>query len=90
LNVPWSTPAQRRAATAFGKFLLGEPAQREAMAHGFRPANVNVATNAADSPFVQYANVGLQANVPGVFCEPPDAGAIETLLLGWQRSQAGK
>ncbi|HEX4796945.1 MAG TPA: extracellular solute-binding protein [Humisphaera sp.] len=90
LNVPWSTPAQRRAAGAFAKFLLSEQAQRQAMAHGFRPANVNVATNAADSPFVQYANVGVQVTVPGVFCEPPDANAIETLLLGWQRSQAGK
>jgi hypothetical protein len=60
------------------------------MTHGFRPANVNVPTNDPDSPFVKFADVGLQANVPGVFCEPPDADAIETLLLGWQRSQAGK
>lgn len=90
LNVPWSTPQQRQAAAAFAKFLLTEPAQRQAMAHGFRPANVNVPTNGPDSPFVQFAGVGLQTTVPGVFCEPPDADAVETLLLGWQRSQAGK
>lgn len=90
LNVLWSTAAQRRAASAFSRFLLSEPAQREAMAHGFRPANVNVATNGPDSPFVQFADVGLQVTIPGIFCEPPDADAIETLLLGWQRSQSGK
>lgn len=60
------------------------------MIHGFRPANVNVATNGPDSPFVKFAEAGLQVTVPGIFCEPPDADAIETLLLGWQRSQAGK
>jgi ABC-type sulfate transport system substrate-binding protein len=90
LNVPWSTPDQHRAANAFARFLLSEPAQREAMAHGFRPANLNVPTNGPDSPFVQFADVGLRVAVPGVFCEPPDADAIETLLLGWQRSQSGK
>jgi Ca-activated chloride channel family protein len=87
LNVPWSTPEQRRAAGAFAEFLLSESAQREAMKHGFRPANVNVSTNGADSPFVQFASVGLRANVPGIFCEPPNPDALETLLLGWQRSQ---
>jgi hypothetical protein len=90
LNVPWNTPAQRTAATAFAQFLLSEPAQREAMAHGFRPANVNVATNDPESPFVKFAGVGLRADVPGTFCEPPDADAIGTLLLGWQRSQAAR
>jgi hypothetical protein len=90
LNVPWSTLAQRKAADAFAEFLLSEPAQREAMNHGFRPANVNVPTNGLDSPFVKFADVGLQVTVPGTFCEPPNADALETLLLGWQRSQAGK
>jgi Ca-activated chloride channel family protein len=90
LDVPWSTPAQRDAAGDFARFLLSEPAQREAMAHGFRPANVNVPTNGADSPWVQFADVGLRADVPGTFCEPPAAEAIDTLLLGWQRSQGGR
>jgi len=89
LNVPWSSTTQRKAAAAFCRFLLTEPAQHEAMIHGFRPANLDVATNGPDSPFVQFADVGLQAAVPGVFCEPPDAEVIESLLLGWQRSQAG-
>jgi hypothetical protein len=90
LNAPWCSPEQKRAAAAFLRFLLAEPAQQEAIAHGFRPANVNVPTNGPDSPFTRYADVGLQANVPGIFCEPPSADALESLLLGWQRSNAGR
>lgn len=90
LNVPGSTPQQRNAANAFAKFLLSEDAQRQAMTHGFRPANATIATNEPDSPFLKFANVGVQSNVPGIFCEPPGADTLETLLLGWQRSQAGK
>lgn len=89
LDVPWSTPAQRAAANAFLEFLLSEGAQREAMAHGFRPANVAVPTNGPDSPFVAYGSIGFRADVPGAFCEPPKAEVIENLLLAWERSQGG-
>src|SRR5262249_44139099 len=42
LDVPWSSPKQRRAAEAFLRFLMSEPQQRAALAHGFRPGNLNV------------------------------------------------
>ena len=88
LDAPWSSAQQRQAARAFLDFLLSEPAQQQAMAHGFRPANVQIPTNGPDSPFVMYQNVGLRSDVPGVFCEPPKAEVIENLLLAWERSRA--
>lgn len=88
LEVPWSSAAQRQGARAFCDFLLSEPVQREAMAHGFRPANVQVPTNGPDSPFIKYGSAGIRADVPGLFCDPPKADVIDNLLLAWQRSQA--
>lgn len=88
LDVPSSSEAQRRAAKVFADFLLSERVQREAMVHGFRPANVQVPTNAPDSPFTLYQNVGIRPDAPGIFCEPPKAEVIENLLLAWERSQA--
>jgi ABC-type Fe3+ transport system substrate-binding protein len=88
LDVPWSSPEQRKAAKMFLDFLLGEDAQRQAMTHGFRPANTNVPTNGPDSPFAKYPNLGIRPDVPGIFCEPPKAEVMESLLLAWQRSQA--
>jgi hypothetical protein len=90
LNVPWNSPAQRAAAQAFLDYLLSEPVQTQAMAHGFRPANVNVSTKGADSPFEKYQSVGFRSDVPGAFCDPPSANVLEALLLAWQRSQGGK
>ena len=87
LNAAWSSPAQREGAKAFMTFLLGETAQREALVKGFRPANVNVAVKSPDSPLVRFESVGLKVDVPGVFCEPPKAEVIESLLLAWQRSR---
>lgn len=87
LNVPWSDARHRKAAETFLQFLLSDRVQQQAMQHGFRPANLNVPTNGPESPLVKYADTGLQANVPGVFCEPPKAEVIENLLLTWQRSQ---
>ena len=52
INAPWSTPEQRKAAEAFLAFLLTERIQREALVHGFRPANTNVPVKFAGSPFV--------------------------------------
>jgi len=90
LDVPWSTSEHRKAAQAFVDYLLSPPVQQQAMQHGFRPANVNVATRGPDSPFEKYAAAGILADVPGAFCDPPRADVIEGLLLGWQRSQSNR
>jgi ABC-type Fe3+ transport system substrate-binding protein len=89
IDASWSTSDQRKAAQAFLDFLLSEPIQKEALKHGFRPANTNVAVRTADSPFTQYANYGVQIDV-GTICEPPKAEVVNNLLASWQRSHANR
>ncbi len=89
LNVPWSSKEQRAAADAFLAFLLSERVQKESLVHGFRPANSNVAIKFADSPFVKYANYGVQVDLQKM-CEPPKAEVVNNLLASWQRSQGDR
>jgi Ca-activated chloride channel family protein len=42
LDAPWSSKAQRDAASVFLDYLLSEPVQRESLKHGFRPGNPTV------------------------------------------------
>jgi serine/threonine protein kinase len=82
LDVPWSSNEQRKAAETFLGFLLGEPMQKRALAHGFRPANINVPIrDSADSPFVLYKDSGLSLDV-GAVCDPPPQG-LDELLRVW-------
>jgi hypothetical protein len=89
LDVPWSTPEQRKAEQAFLDFLLSEPIQRESLKHGFRPANTNVAVRTPDSPFAQFSQYGVQLDI-GSVCEPPKAEVVSNLLASWQRSQSNR
>jgi ABC-type Fe3+ transport system substrate-binding protein len=89
LDVPWSTPEQRKAAQAFLDFLLSERIQQEALKHGFRPANTNVAVRTPDSPFTQFQQYGVQLDIGNV-CEPPKAEVVNNLLASWQRSQSSR
>jgi hypothetical protein len=85
IDAPWSSKEQRAAADAFLNFLLTEPVQRQALVHGFRPANVRVSIKTADSPFELYKDAGLRVDLQSV-CEPPKAEVMENLLASWQRS----
>jgi len=89
VDAPWSTKEQRAAAESFLAFLLTEPIQRESLVHGFRPGNPNVAVKFPESPFVQYAQFGVQVDLAKI-CEPPRAEVVNNLLQSWQRSQAGR
>lgn len=86
LDVPTSSPRQRQAAGEFLDFLLTARIQREALAHGFRPADPAVPIRFAGSPFVLYQQFGLSVDL-GNICEPPKAEVLNTLLAGWQRAQ---
>ena len=86
LDAPWSTKEQREAAQAFLDFLLTETSQQGAIAHGFRPADPHVPTNAGGSPFVVYQRNGVRENV-GQVCAPPPPGAMANLLAAWQRAR---
>ncbi|HVH88922.1 MAG TPA: extracellular solute-binding protein [Terriglobales bacterium] len=89
LDVPWSTPEQRKAEQTFLDFLVSEPIQRESLKHGFRPANTNVAVRTPDSPFTQFSQYGVQLDI-GSVCEPPKAEVVSNLLASWQRSQSNR
>lgn len=85
LDVPWSSKEQREAAGRFLDFLLSEPIQKEALAHGFRPGNPAVPVRFAGSPFLAYQRFGLSVDL-GTMCEPPKAEVLTNLLQWWQRS----
>ena len=89
IDVPWSTPDQRKAAQTFLDFLLSERIQREALVHGFRPANPNVPVKFPESPLVMYAGSGVQIDV-GKICDPPKAEVVNNLLASWQRTQGSR
>jgi len=89
LDASWSTPEQRKAAQAFLDFLLSERIQQEALKHGFRPANTNVAVRTPESPFTQFQRYGVQLDIGNV-CEPPKAEVVNNLLASWQRSQSSR
>ena len=86
LNAPWVTKEQRKAAEAFLEFLLSETVQRQALVHGFRPANLNVPIKFAGSPFVDDVPYGIQVDLQKI-CEPPKADVVNNLLASWQRTQ---
>jgi hypothetical protein len=89
LNASWSNADQRKAADAFLNFLLTEPIQKESLTHGFRPANPSVPVKFADSPFVLYANNGVQVDLQKI-CVPPKAEVVNNLLASWQRTQGNR
>jgi Ca-activated chloride channel family protein len=89
INGAWSSKAQRKAAETFLAFLLTEPIQKEALAHGFRPGNPAVPVRFAGSPFVDLASYGVQVDLAKV-CEPPRSEVVTNLLASWQRAQGSR
>jgi hypothetical protein len=89
IDATWSSKDQRKGAQTFLDFLLSEPIQKESLAHGFRPANPNVPVKFAESPFVKYAQYGIQVDLAKI-CDPPRAEVVNNLLQSWQRSQANR
>ncbi len=86
LDVNWSGAEQREAAEAFLQFLLSENVQKQALVHGFRPGNVQIPVNDAQSPFMQNQATGLKIDINAV-CDIPDDEVITNLMNTWQRSQ---
>jgi Ca-activated chloride channel family protein len=89
LNASWSSEEQQKAAGKFLDFLLSEPVQRESIVHGFRPANANVPTQTADSPWTRFAGNGVKIDL-GKICPPPKAEVVTNLLASWQRRDSGR
>jgi ABC-type sulfate transport system substrate-binding protein len=82
LLAEWSSADQKDAALEFQRFLLSEEVQREALHHGFRPANVDVPVinDDPDNPFNQFQDQGLQVQIPRIsLVEPPSGEVIREL-----------
>jgi hypothetical protein len=88
LDTEWVSADQRRAAEVFLEFLMSEPLQTRALDHGFRPGNPSVGVRHMQSPFVLYANQGLQVDLNTV-CDPPAPEVINNLEQLWQRIGRG-
>lgn len=86
LDAPWVSQEQREAAVAFREFLLSEEIQRLALIdYGFRPVNVSVAVDSADSPFRRFSSYGVRVDSgQAVEVEVPSADVLNELLSLWQ------
>lgn len=86
LDVPWSSPDQRAAASDFIDYLLSTKAQAKALDTGLRPVNISVALDNPESPLVKYANHGIKLNLLH-FCQYPRRPALEALQSSWLQSR---
>jgi ABC-type Fe3+ transport system substrate-binding protein len=84
LDAPWTTRAHQMAARTILQFLMSEPIQTRALAHGFRPGNPSVQIKGARNPFEQYGQSGLKMEVPEIR-EMPSLEVIESLQESWAR-----
>jgi ABC-type sulfate transport system substrate-binding protein len=85
LNAEWVTPDQREAAALFREFLLSEELQRLALVeYGFRPANTSVPFDVSGSPFEQFQDYGIQADI-AQSVEVPPADVLNELIDLWRR-----
>ncbi len=79
---------EKKAAIAFMQFLLEPEQQKDAVALGFRPGNLQAGLDIAapGSPFVRLKEIGIQASPAGVrFVSTQSIGeaVIGNLLTGW-------
>jgi ABC-type Fe3+ transport system substrate-binding protein len=87
LDVPWSSPAERKAAAEFLDFLMSEPIQKLALEDGFRPGNSSVSVRYTGSPLLANERQGVRIEIPLRLCEPPRADVLSSLLSSFQRAQ---
>ncbi|HEY1012070.1 MAG TPA: extracellular solute-binding protein [Herpetosiphonaceae bacterium] len=87
LDAPWVSAEQREAAEQLRAFLLQEPAQRNAVLLGFRPANDAVKLDIPGSPFAAPANLerGLQPQLSAPLVAAPPAEVVTAMLDFWTK-----
>jgi ABC-type Fe3+ transport system substrate-binding protein len=83
LDVPWSSPEQREAATLFRNFLLTKEVQKVARdQYLFRPASVDVPIIEPGSAFSKLEGT-VQVDVPAI--RRPSAEVLTQLIQIWKR-----
>jgi Ca-activated chloride channel family protein len=81
-----STAVDKDAALAFQKYLVAEPQQKAALKLGFRPGNPDIAVTGPDSPFTQFQDSGIRAQLPrGTAARVPDRSVWITLQQFFNR-----
>ena len=87
---PETSALEKNAALEFQRFLLSPEQQQKALAYGLRPANPDVAVDAAeDSLFVKWADQGVQPVVPRTTAmRSPDREVLLTLLRWFELNVA--
>jgi hypothetical protein len=87
---PETSALQKNAALEFQRFLLADEQQKAALAFGLRPANSNIAVDAAEnSLFVQWRDQGVQEVVPRTTAmRSPDRDVLLSLLRWFELNVA--
>lgn len=75
------TNNQRRTFQAFGEFLLSGESQQAFLAAGYRPADVDIALDAAGSPFA--GTDAVDASQPKTTLQIPSAAVVEVVQNVW-------
>jgi hypothetical protein len=89
LQGAWVSEPQKKAARELVKFLRARPAQEQALAYGFRPADpdVPVKTDDPKNPFTRLASSGIRIEIPGA-ATPPEGPVVREMLDAWSRAMA--
>ncbi|MFO0959708.1 MAG: substrate-binding domain-containing protein [Isosphaeraceae bacterium] len=82
LNAPWVDDDHREAAEIFLDFLLSEPVQKQALAHGLRPMHPAVSIRSAECPLNgdEAIRAGVQVDVPLNLAQPLEVDVLRDLL----------
>ena len=81
---PETSALEKNAALMFQTHLLGEEQQKEALAHGLRPANPEIAVDAdPDSLFVEWEDRGVEPVVPRADAMRSPNRDVLLALLRW-------
>jgi Ca-activated chloride channel family protein len=88
VHADWVTAEHQEAAQKYYDFLMAEPQQHQALAHGFRPGPGDAKTDAAlGEPFT--AKYGVNPAEPHKVLTHPNREAVEAVLQLWRNEQKG-
>jgi Bacterial extracellular solute-binding protein len=88
---PETSALKKNAALEFQRFLLSEEQQKAALVYGLRPANPNIAVNAApESLFVKWQDQGVQPVVPRTTAMRSPNRDVLLSLLRWFELNVGQ
>lgn len=81
LELPELTANQRRTYQALREFLLSADAQKLVLSYGYRPADLSIALDGADSPLT--AANGVDPKQPQTTLQMPPAAVVEVVQNVW-------